>query len=153
MQEEAAGQSVTGLQLSTTNCVFELTTGTLVKVKPWKEGLQLEGSTIDWINKNFKHVPTTSKIYEWIDYEWSRSFLVMRKAQGSLLRELWPKLSGDRPPSCEIRRRYVHEIVDYAGDRRWLWSPRGTTCRLHTVQSLHPRAEMEAVYPPSFHLD
>ena len=110
LQEEDIGQPVTGLQLSTRNCVFELTTGTLVKVKPWEIGLQLEGSAIDWVNKNFRHVPTTSKIYEWVDYEWSRSFLVMKKAQGSLLSELWPKLTkGQRK---DVARQVAEFIED-----------------------------------------
>ena len=97
-------QPVKTLQAATTNCVFELTPDTLVKVSPWIEGLQSEGRTIDFVNSKFPNIPARYMEYHWVDQAWSRSFIVMRRVQGYKLDSLWPYMT-------EQHKREVAAIV------------------------------------------
>ena len=74
----------------TSTCIWTIGVNTLIKVNSWTEGVQLEGRTIEFINKVHPEIPTTEVIYEWIDTAWDRSFMIMKRAPGIELFEAWP---------------------------------------------------------------
>ena len=74
---------------SSSSCVWTIGVNTMVKALGWTEGVQLEGKTIKFINERHPEIPTTEVIYEWIDNAWDRTFMIMKRAPGTLLFEAW----------------------------------------------------------------
>ncbi|CZR62570.1 uncharacterized protein PAC_12467 [Phialocephala subalpina] len=60
----------------TSAAIWSLGADTICKVKAWSDGLESESDTI-----------------EFIDHDWSRSFLMMKRVPGQTLRDAWPYLS------------------------------------------------------------
>ncbi|KAL9123879.1 MAG: hypothetical protein Q9217_006734 [Psora testacea] len=85
----------TGLvhQGGTSAAVWSLGTNTFCKVKAWCEGLEPESDTIQFVAKNAPCIPVPEVIYSWIDHDWTRSFLILRRVGGQTLRDAWPQLS------------------------------------------------------------
>ena len=73
--------------------VWEIGVSTLVKVSSYINGVQLEGETIRFVNERQPLVPTTQVIFEWIDSEWHRSFMIMKRAPGHLMDDVWHELT------------------------------------------------------------
>ncbi|MCJ1379427.1 hypothetical protein MMC17_002528 [Xylographa soralifera] len=73
---------------STSSGIFQITPGTMVKVVSWKDGFQTEARSIRFINERHPEIPTTRVIYDWIDHNWTRSFMIMRRASGILLSDV-----------------------------------------------------------------
>lgn len=77
--------------------------GTFVKVKAWRKGMQLESSTIQFVNRE-SSVPTPEIVFSWVDPSWNRSMLVMKAIKGQTLAQAWGSLST-------IQRRQIADTV------------------------------------------
>jgi Phosphotransferase enzyme family len=66
--------------------------GIFVKVKAWRHNMQLESSTIRYVN-NISSVPTPEVIFSCVDLPWSRSFLILKSVKGHTLDRMWGRLS------------------------------------------------------------
>ena len=69
--------------------------GTFIKVKGWRNGMQLESDTIKFVN-TISSIPTPQIVYSWVDTEWSRAFLVVKAIEGQTLDQAWQSLSTDQ---------------------------------------------------------
>ncbi|TVY12798.1 hypothetical protein LARI1_G009076 [Lachnellula arida] len=77
----------------TSAAVWNIGPNIFCKVKAWCEGLESEGDAIQFVGRKVPSVPLPQIIYSWIDYEWNRSFLILRRVDGQTLRDCWPRLS------------------------------------------------------------
>ena len=90
------GNSIeTGLvhQGGTSAAVWSIGTSAFCKVKAWCEGLELENDTIQYVARNAPGVPVPEVIHSWVDHEWNRSFLILKRVGGHTLHDAWPQLS------------------------------------------------------------
>ncbi|KAL9099008.1 MAG: hypothetical protein Q9163_005428 [Psora crenata] len=80
--------------------VYEMGTGSAVwtigrqffcKVKKWEPALESEGKTIAFVKEIAPLIPTPEVIYTWAEKD--RSFLIMKRMEGSTLRDAWLSLS------------------------------------------------------------
>ena len=87
--------SETGLvhQGGTSAAVWSIGTSTFCKVKAWCEGLEPENDTIRFVARNAPSIPLPEVIYSWVDHDWNRSFLILKRVGGQTLRDAWPQLS------------------------------------------------------------
>ena len=85
----------TGLvhQGGTSAAVWSIGTNAFCKVKAWCEGLEPESDTIQFVARNAPCIPVPEVVYSWVDHDWTRSFLILRRVGGQTLRNAWPQLS------------------------------------------------------------
>lgn len=68
----------------------------ICKVHGWREGLQLEANTIQFVRENAPGVPVPEVIYSWIDHDLNRTFLITKRVSGQTLEQAWPRLSSSQ---------------------------------------------------------
>jgi hypothetical protein len=78
----------------TSSAVWSIGPDTFCKVKAWCEGLEAESDAIRFVERNAPCIPLPEIIYSWVDYEWNRSFLILKRVSGQTLRDAWPRLSS-----------------------------------------------------------
>ena len=78
------------------SAVWTLSTNVFCKAKAWVEGMEVEGTTIEFVAKHAPSVPVPEVIYHWIDPAWTRCFLITKRAQGERFNEVWPRISEDQ---------------------------------------------------------
>ena len=85
----------TGLvhQGGTSAAVWSIGSSTFCKVKAWCEGLESENDTIQFVARNAPGVPVPEVIHSWVDHDWNRSFLILKRVGGQTLQDAWPQLS------------------------------------------------------------
>lgn len=92
---EIAAASSSELRLvhegGTMSAVWAIGDNAFCKVKYWKPETPSESETIEYVRRNAPLVPIPEVIYSWIDRE--RSFLILRRVQGTTLRDSWETLS------------------------------------------------------------
>ena len=66
---------------------------TICKVRSWKEGKSSELETMKFVRRKAPSVPVVEPYYYWIDREWNRSYLFMRRASGQSLEKAWNTLT------------------------------------------------------------
>ncbi len=105
----------TGLvhQAGTAAAVWSIGTSTFCKVKAWCEGLEPEIDTIRFVARNAPGIPLPEVIYSWIDHEWNRSFLILRRVRGHTLLYAWPRLS--QPQKSQIASQVAKYCSELAG--------------------------------------
>lgn len=69
--------------------------GTFIKVKAWRDGMQLESDSIRFVNK-ISSIPTPEIIFSWVDVRWDRTFLIVKAVEGRTLDQAWESLSIHR---------------------------------------------------------
>ncbi|KAI4155417.1 MAG: hypothetical protein LQ340_001017 [Diploschistes diacapsis] len=106
------GEPSPRVQADSSISVFQFGVSTMIKTYAWTEGMQLEGDTIDHVRKHHPNIPITSKIVEWVDKPWSRCFMVMYRAEGSLLNDVWFKM--DQEQRMAIAREVALHVADMA---------------------------------------
>jgi hypothetical protein len=77
----------------TSAAVWSIRTNAFCKVKAWCEGLESESDTIGFVRRNAPCIPLPEVIYSWVDHDWNRSFLILKRVGGQTLRDAWPQLS------------------------------------------------------------
>lgn len=80
--------------------------GAFVKVKAWRNGMQLESNTINFV-KDCVTVPMPTVIHSWIDHERNRSYLILKAEEGTTLDQAWAKMSPNR------RTQVAGEVAGY----------------------------------------
>ena len=78
----------------TSAAVWSIGNNAFCKVKAWCEGLELESETIRFVGRNVRCIPLPEVIYSWVDLEWNRSFLILKRVDGQTLRDAWPALTS-----------------------------------------------------------
>ena len=92
--------------------------GTYIKVKAWRDGMQLESDTIRFVNNDIatiaaSSVPTPEIVFSWIDERWNRTFLVLKAVTGGqTLDQAWPSLSaGQRVQVADAIAQYCKNLA------------------------------------------
>lgn len=80
--------------------------GAFVKVKAWRDGMQLESNTIEFV-KDRVAVPTPTVIHSWIDHERNRTYLILKAEEGTTLDQAWAKMSPDH------RTQVAGKVAEY----------------------------------------
>lgn len=73
------------------SAVWEIGKQAFCKVKAWNPAMESEDKTIAYVKEIAPGIPTPKLIYAWTDRD--RSFLVMKRIEGSTLRDAWASLS------------------------------------------------------------
>ena len=68
------------------------------KVKAWNPAMESEDKTIAFVKKIAPQISTPEVIYTWTDQD--RSFLILRRIEGSTLRDAWTSLSASQRDSA-----------------------------------------------------
>jgi hypothetical protein len=76
----------------TSSAVWTIGTNAFCKVKAWCTGMELESDTIQFVKWKVPCTPLPKVIHSWVDEEWNRSFLIMKRVVGQTLRDAWPQL-------------------------------------------------------------
>ena len=97
----------------TSAAVWTIGTTTFCKVKAWCEGLEPEIDTIRFVARNAPCIPLPEVIYSWIDHDWNRSFLILRRVGGQTLQDAWPRLS--QPQKSQIASQVAKYCSELAG--------------------------------------
>jgi hypothetical protein len=66
------------------------------KVMWWAEQSTTDAATIRFINQNISSLPTEEIIYDLIDLEWRRSFMLTRRVPGTRYDEAWELLTVEQ---------------------------------------------------------
>ena len=85
----------TGLvhQGGTSAAVWSIGTRAFCKVKAWCEGLEAESDTIRFVARKAPCIPIPEVIYSWVDHDWNRSYLILKRVRGQTLQDAWRHLS------------------------------------------------------------
>ncbi|CAG8961939.1 hypothetical protein HYFRA_00013719 [Hymenoscyphus fraxineus] len=86
----------TGLvhEAGTSAAVWSLGSNTFCKVKAWCKELESESDTICFVRNNAPSIPLPEVIYSWVDHDWNRSFMILKRVSGQTLQDAWPQLSS-----------------------------------------------------------
>jgi hypothetical protein len=74
------------------SAVWTIGTKAFCKVKAWCAGMELESDTIQFVRWKVPCIPLLEVIHPWVDEEWNRSFLILKRVPGRTLRNAWPQL-------------------------------------------------------------
>ena len=86
------------------------------KVKVWNPAMEAEDKTIAFVKKIAPQIPTPEVIYSWTDQE--RSFLILRRMEGSTLRDAWTSLSpSQRDSAITTIARYCNILAQNTSQR------------------------------------
>ncbi|KAJ8116076.1 hypothetical protein OPT61_g2420 [Boeremia exigua] len=80
--------------------------GGFIKVKAWRDDMQLESDTIRFVNGRTE-IPTPVVIHSWIDREYDRSFLIVEAVEGVTLDQAWSTM----PPDTQVH--VAQEVANY----------------------------------------
>ncbi|CZS91143.1 uncharacterized protein RAG0_01900 [Rhynchosporium agropyri] len=88
----------TGLahEAGTSAAVWSIGVDAFCKVKAWREGMELESKTIEFVRRRALEIPVPEVIHTWIDHSWNRTFLILRRVKGQTLDEEWPRLTSNQ---------------------------------------------------------
>lgn len=79
-----------------TSGVWTLSPNVFCKVMQWTGESTTDATTIRFINTNIRSLPTEEVIYDWVDIEWRRSFMLTRRAPGIRYDEAQPFLTTEQ---------------------------------------------------------
>ncbi|KAH9221682.1 hypothetical protein DL95DRAFT_355778 [Leptodontidium sp. 2 PMI_412] len=121
--------SETGLvhEGGTSAAVWSIGANAFCKVKAWREGMELESKTIEFVREKKPEVPVPEVIHTWIDHSWDRTFLILRRVKGQTLDEEWPRLNPDQ------RMEIANKIVGYCCKLASISASRFETATGHAV--------------------
>jgi hypothetical protein len=97
-------------QAGTSSAVWPIGANAVCKVKTWCEGMELESSTLHFLADQFPHIPVPKVIYSWLDKEWNRTFLILKRIEGQTLQAAWPSLT------LEQRHQVAATVAQYYRD-------------------------------------
>lgn len=105
----------TGLvhQGGTSAAIWSIGTSAFCKVKAWCEGLEPGNDTIQFVARNAPGVPVPEVIHSWIDHDWNRSFLILKRVGGQTLQDVWPQIS--LPQKSQIASQIAKYCSKLAG--------------------------------------
>ncbi|KAG4438168.1 hypothetical protein IFR05_006336 [Cadophora sp. M221] len=107
--------------------VWSIGVDAFCKVKAWREGMELESKTIEFVKEKASEVPVPEVIHTWIDHSWNRTFLILRRVKGQTLDEEWPRLTPDQ------RMEIANKISGYCCKLASISASRFETATGHAV--------------------
>lgn len=102
---ESPGEMQLIHKVGSESAVWAIGNEAICKVKWWDPELESEAQTIAFVNIVAPRISTPKVIYTWTEHE--RSFLIITRVKGSLLRDAWASLSLSQ------RHSVVHTIGAY----------------------------------------
>jgi hypothetical protein len=102
----------------TSAAIWSIGSNAFCKVKSWCEGLESESDTIQFVSRSVPCIPLPEVVYSWVDYEWNRSFLILKRVHGETLQDAWPRLSSPQ------RSQIAGQIAKYCSKLAAIMSPR-----------------------------
>jgi len=92
------------------SAVWAIGSQAFCKVKALNSAMESEDATIAFVKKIAPEIPTPEVIYTWIDRD--RSFLILRRIEGSTLRDAWTSLSSfQRGSVVKTVATYCHSLA------------------------------------------
>jgi len=79
------------------SAVWAIGSQAFCKVKAWNSAMEPEDETIAFVKKIAPQISTPEVIYTWIDHD--RSYMILRRIEGSTLRDAWISLSSSQRDS------------------------------------------------------
>ncbi|CZT13887.1 uncharacterized protein RCO7_05100 [Rhynchosporium graminicola] len=101
----------------TSAAVWSLGSNTFCKVKAWCEELEAESDTISFVKNIAPSIPLPDVVYSWIDHDWNRSFLILKRVEGETLQDAWSQLSVAQKSGI------ASQIATYCSTPSWITSP------------------------------
>lgn len=107
----------------TLSAVWTIGREAFCKVKPWNPEMESEDKTIAFVKKIAPQISTPEVIYAWTDHD--RSFLILRRIEGSTLRDAWASLSHSQRHSvvkaiatyCDVLAQNTSQMLGSATGR------------------------------------
>ena len=102
------------------SAVWAIGTQAFCKVKAWNSAMEPEDRTIAFVRKIAPQIPIPEVIYTWTDQD--RSFLILRRIEGSTLRDAWTILSPSQRNAivktitayCDILAQNTSQVLQSA---------------------------------------
>lgn len=91
----------------TSAAVWSIGNNVICKVHAWCEGLELEANTIRFVREHAGELPIPQVIHTWIDYDFNRTFLIIKRVSGQTLQQAWPRLK------LRQRKQIANDIAQY----------------------------------------
>ena len=110
-------------------------------MKAWCEGLESENDTIEFVGKHAPGVPVPEVIYSWVDYDWNRSFLILKRVGGQTLQDAWPQLSV--PQKSQI----ASQMANYCSKLASITSLKFESATCRGVLEPYLTVDAESSYP------
>ncbi|KAJ5786615.1 uncharacterized protein N7503_011827 [Penicillium pulvis] len=87
------------------SAVWAIGNNAICKVHPWVANMTQESEIIQFIRENAPDIPIPEVIHSWVDGD--RSFLVLRRVEGTTLRDAWETMTFNQQKSM------VDEVAGY----------------------------------------
>ncbi|KAL2817143.1 hypothetical protein BJX63DRAFT_429862 [Aspergillus granulosus] len=105
-------------QAGTSSAVWEIGSEAICKVKTWTCGMEMESDTLAFIKAKAPHIPVPEVIYAWLDEKQSRTYLILRRIQGSTLQHAWSSLTIDqRSTLADTVAQYCFDLTRATSNR------------------------------------
>jgi len=151
--------------------VWTLSPNVFCKTQRWVEGVTPDPESIRFVNEKIPSIPTEDIIYDWIDHDWYRWFMISRRVSGTRFFEAWPQLSSYQKYSlaesvarhakslANFTSEYIETVTGQGLEGRWRlgerdglpdWKPRiePRATREEYKRFLEVRWEKKNVVPP-----
>jgi hypothetical protein len=119
------------LEMSTSSGIWLFGKDNFCRVGAWCEGLESEEDTINFVKTHCPNIPLPEVIYSWVDRDWDRVILFMKRLPGKTLDESWPSLSPSQ------RSKIAQDIAGYCAELSKITSPRFETATKRGVWDDH----------------
>ncbi|RDW67210.1 uncharacterized protein DSM5745_09076 [Aspergillus mulundensis] len=111
-------------QAGTSSAVWEIGSEAICKVKTWTPGMEMESDTLAFVKAKASHIPVPEVIYAWLDKKLRRTYLILRRIQGSTLQHAWGSLTPNQQDTvADIVAQYCFDLTRATSSR--LESARG----------------------------
>jgi hypothetical protein len=97
--------------------VWTLSPNVFCKTQRWVEGVTPDSESIRFVNEKIPSIPTEDIIYDWIDHDWYRWFMISRRTSGTLFSEAWPQLSSyQKYGLAEKIAKHAKSLADFTSE-------------------------------------
>ena len=76
--------------------IWTLSPNVFCKTDSWIEGVTTDAESIRFVNEKIPSIPTEELIYDWIDHNWYRWFMLSKRVPGTRFYEAWVKLTNNQ---------------------------------------------------------
>jgi hypothetical protein len=118
----------------TSSAVWGIGLEAICKVKTWTRGMEMESDTLAFVQAKAPHIPVPEVIYAWLDKKLHRTYLILRRIQGTTLQDAWSSLTMDQ------QNKVADTVAQYCFDLT-----RATSKRLESATGC-------GVYEPFLHV-
>jgi hypothetical protein len=117
-ERSVKGDPVAGrVRKSMHNSAWILSPNVFCKIMWWVSGSTTDAETIRFVNENIPSIPTEKIVYDWIDEEWRRSFMLTQRAPGTRNDEAWPLLTTEQKLGVAAQvAKHAKALAEFTSD-------------------------------------